>query len=597
MPYINDFEGKDPLASWDYNPEYWRIITEGGNQQLQGRSGLNNVIEVLGNEVPQWQTNDGDLAISLRMRLTEPTSGGRILFQFSDQGYYALEVFSGLISLRRGAAGQHTARSPERIIRSFNAPIQYGQWYEYQIWVEGPRIAIYLNKQLFIRADDSAAGALPPGSILFQTVAQQQGIDLDDLKIEQPLSPSEHFEGASFPSTWTRSNSFNVTLASDPGQGQYVRVENEAEIRPVLPPLADVQITARLHSIQGGLQILLRESLSGVVVLNLEGGNLTTGVLGPERQLLSESRVSNFYGRDNWFDLVIQFVGDRLFIYRNGALYFEKSLPDAPLTGGIAFISRARDIFQLDDILFTEIERSSAEDAQFAFEALNALAARPIQDLLNDWYEFFDDPLRTRWWWEGGAPGPGEYVSDPTQPNNQTYYRMTYLDRPTWRLLREAISEDRTIFGSGQDRRNFNDSSDFYARVLVRLEGIDPGAAWLGVRSRPTITGANLDQYRFDLIRAVDGTYQTAISLATPVQRQILYQGELPQIGAGTWPEWTELVAVALDDRIAFFANGRLVHTVIDSDWLGGAVAIGVEPGSTADFDDLIIRDTSPRPR
>ncbi len=62
------------------------------------------------------------------------------------------------------------------------------------------------------------------------------------------------------------------------------------------------------------------------------------------------------------------------------------------------------------------------------------------------------------------------------------------------------------------------------------------------------------------------------------------------------WPEWTELEIITLDDQMAFFANGTLVTVLTDVEWLGGTMALGVEEGTTAHFDDLVIRDTSPRP-
>lgn len=595
MPYINDFEGAEPLRGWDYNPELWRVVTEGGNSQLQGRSGLENPIVVLGSEMPAWRTNDGDLVLSYRLKLTEPTSGARQVFLFSGAGYYTLETFAGLIGLRRGEAGQHTLREPERVVRTFNAPIQAGSWYEFTVWVEGPRIFVYLDKQLIMRVDDSIAGVLPPGNVLLQTVARQQGFSLDDLKIAQPVLASEHFEGSDFPATWLRNNSFNVTMAQE-NNNQFVRMENEAQVRPNLAaPLGDLQMTARLLSLQGGMQILLRESPAGVVVLDLEGGNLTVRVLGPERQELAVYPVTNFYGRTNWFDLFIQFIDDRLFIYNNGQLAFEESLPPVP-AGAIAFTGDTVDIFQLDDVLFTEIERSGTEDAQFAFTALEELNNRPIQYLLNDWEEYFDDPLKTDWWWAGGQPGPGQYIFDASQPDNPSYYRMSHLGQPTWRRLRNELSTDGTIFGAGRDTVNFNDSSDFYARAFIRTEGNQPGTAWLGIRAQPTITRVNLDMYRFAMIVDDSGDYRTQVFFTGPDRQEVLYEGALPRNDAGVWPEWTELTVVALDDRIAFFANGRLLTTEIDTTWLGGSVAIGVEEGTTAHFADLYIRDTSPRP-
>ncbi len=595
MPYVADFERDDSLQGWDYNPDYWRIITESGNRHLQGRAGLGNPVEVLGTELPEWLSNDGDLVVSFRTSLTDPTSGGRLLFAFSESGYYALEYFSGLLVVRRGNYGDHLVRNTERVLRTINAPIQSSQWYQIMVWVEGARIFVYLDDQLIARVDDTIAGALPPGAILFQTVAQQQGINIDDLKIEQPLLASEHFQGSDFPTTWTRNNFTNITMGLEDAGNQFVRLEKDALIRANTPPLADFGLGLRLFSIQGGLQIVLRESPQGTVLLDLNGGNLAIRVVNPEGQALQEHNVPNFYGRGNWIDLFIRLIGERMLIYRGGQLFFDGTLTGAPPEGNIAFLAHELDIFQLDDVLITEIARSGSEDARFAFDILTDLGTRQIQDLLNDWYEFFDNPFGTDWWWEGGQPGPGQYVTN-AQPDHTTIYCMTYLDRPTWRLMREAISEDRTIFGRGQDQRTYTDSSDFYARVMVNFPQGSSGTAWLGARAVPTITGANLDQYRFDLTRTWDAHFTFTVSLQEPTQQRVLFQGEVPRDEAGSWPEWMELIVVTLDNRIAFFINGRLVGVDIDSHWLGGTVALGVEPNTTACFDDLIVRDTSPRP-
>ena len=59
-------------------------------------------------------------------------------------------------------------------------------------------------------------------------------------------------------------------------------------------------------------------------------------------------------------------------------------------------------------------------------------------------------------------------------------------------------------------------------------------------------------------------------------------------------PEWTTLEILTLDDQVAFFVNGMFLAAADGSRQLGGTMALGVEPNTTANFDSLIIRDTSP---
>ena len=58
--------------------------------------------------------------------------------------------------------------------------------------------------------------------------------------------------------------------------------------------------------------------------------------------------------------------------------------------------------------------------------------------------------------------------------------------------------------------------------------------------------------------------------------------------------EWITLTAVTQNDKLAFFANGRFLVALDNAEILGGTLALGVEGGTTADFANLIIRDTTP---
>ena len=43
----------------------------------------------------------------------------------------------------------------------------------------------------------------------------------------------------------------------------------------------------------------------------MDGGNLTVRVTGSTGQVLYERLLTNFYGRGNWFDLIVRLVDDR----------------------------------------------------------------------------------------------------------------------------------------------------------------------------------------------------------------------------------------------------------------------------------------------
>jgi len=74
----------------------------------------------------------------------------------------------------------------------------------------------------------------------------------------------------------------------------------------------------------------------------------------------------------------------------------------------------------------------------------------------------------------------------------------------------------------------------------------------------------------------------------------VFYDDIVPGSDVEPLPDWVNLTAVTLGDRLAFFANGRFVVSVENAEQLGGTLALGVGEATTADFDSLIIRDTTP---
>jgi hypothetical protein len=92
-----------------------------------------------------------------------------------------------------------------------------------------------------------------------------------------------------------------------------------------------------------------------------------------------------------------------------------------------------------------------------------------------------------------------------------------------------------------------------------------------------------------ELIKTGTDTVTLRVRANTQLDKSVLYEAEL----ARTFDGWHKFVIVALDDKIAFFADGRFITALRDADLLGGTVAFGVEANTIAHFDDAIIRDTS----
>ncbi len=54
------------------------------------------------------------------------------------------------------------------------------------------------------------------------------------------------------------------------------------------------------------------------------------------------------------------------------------------------------------------------------------------------------------------------------------------------------------------------------------------------------------------------------------------------------------LEIVTYHDRIAFYANGVYLTSLNIRNFLGGTVGFGVEPNTTAQFDNLVVYDVTP---
>ncbi|MBI5958851.1 MAG: serine/threonine protein kinase [Chloroflexi bacterium] len=591
LPFIQDMEGATPLDQWDYDPMRWQLVTEGGNVSLVGLSGLDSALEILGREVPEWKEPvDEDLLIDMRVNLLQGDSIGRVIFRYSEQGYYVFEILPGYAMLKRGVPGPIN-RSGEQLLKDWpNAPLQSGQWYEIKIWAEGNRTFIYVDNLLQLRANDTGFALPPGGAILLQTLSGVSGqVAFDDIIIQRPELASDHFQGSTFPSTWQASSFTAVQLDIEGDGNQYIRLTAGGEVTPILPPLGDALVACRLYSEEGGFTTLLHESSQGSYRLLMDGGHMEIQLLNGQGDILQTWTRQNYYARGEWFDFIALMVGNRLTIFRRGEIVFEEDVQDAPPSGGVRFMaSRDYDRLRIDDCLFTETALSATVDARFAFEILDQLETRLILDGRTDWYEFFLPDKTTAYWWESD---PGEYVVDQTADEHTDYYTITSTDQPIYRRFRDVIDSSNTVLGEGNDQATFRDSTDIYLEADVRLPLEAPigSIAWTAVRSVPSVTGFSLNQYQMELIKTSADMVTLRVRSNTQLDKSVLHEAEL----ARTFDGWHKFVIVALDDKIAFFADGRFITAMSDTDLLGGTIAFGVEANSIANFDDVIIRDTS----
>jgi hypothetical protein len=187
---------------------------------------------------------------------------------------------------------------------------------------------------------------LSSGQILLQTNNTFRPVRIDDFIIQRAEPFSDHFQGATLPSTWRTTNTVNATIGVENDGNQYIRMENDVEVNPVMSPVSDFTLRCRLWSQNGGYQFYLRESLGGSMFFDADAGNLTLSQLDGAGAVVTTQRITNFYTRDRWQNLSITFLGDRLEIYLDGRSRFEDTLVSSPAAGTLRFVTGNADIFQ-----------------------------------------------------------------------------------------------------------------------------------------------------------------------------------------------------------------------------------------------------------
>jgi len=597
LPYVANFEsdtGENPLEGWEYNPDVWQVVTEGGQNVLLGQANLQDPLIILGRETPEW-LQQPDFVVSFSFNL-EANEGARLVMRYQEGvGYNVLEVVPGRILLKRNnpAAPNVYDRFSELQIDSTGANIVTGQWYDLTIWVEGNRFFLYQDGDLIMQAEDTNLPQLNAGQIFIQAGNAFRPVRLDNIIIQRAESASDHFESPQLPPTWDRSSTVNATIQSEQGGNQYLNLTEEVSASPIMPPSRDFELRTRINVFQGGYQLFLRESEGGSLRFNFEAGHLIVTYLDGAGEPVNEFELRNFYTRGIWQDLAIRIDGSRLEISKDGDTQFAETLDALPGSGTIRFMTRSRgDVLGIDDFLLTQSAIAIDPGFQFALDQQEEVLARDFRWLRSDLDENFVDPFQTRDWWVDGVNADGEFMQDDTRPDNPGFLRMTYLSRPTWRLFRDVIGVE--MFGEGTDPRLFNDSTDLWVTVDMRFLQGETGTAWLGFRTTTSMTGSDIHGYRASLRRNVDGTTDVIVDYRSATESVTFYEGPIPGGDDISGADWINVRIIAEDDQIAVLVNEEFVTFIDNAVKLGGTVALGVEEGTTADFDTLVLRDTSP---
>ncbi len=594
LPYVMDFEQPEDLQGSDFLPTAWSQLIEGGESVLAGQARLNEPFIILGREVPEWLTTP-DFVINFRAYLGA-TEGTRIVFRYMQNiGYNALEITPGAMTLKRNGNGTNplTDRQQEIRLRQVNVPINTQEWNNYTIWIEGRRLYIYLNNDLVINVEDTTQPALGAGLILLQGNNAFQANRFDDIVIQRAEPGSDHFEAGVVPTTWTSNSTRLVTTARENDGNQFLRIEGAAEAEPIMPDTRDFEIRCRLWNEVGGQQIYLRDSANGTLRMDFVAGNMVMDYLDGAGQSVFSQDFPNLYRRGAWLDFHALFVGDRLEIFFDGETIFEETLSASPAAGGIRFAAAQEgDVFRVDDCLITLSVSERSTGASFAFEVQESVLKRDFRYLRSDLDENFADKFRTENWWIGGQNAVGQFTNDPSAAEHQNFLRMAHLGQPTFRLFKESIGV--SLFAMPDTITATNAATDLYIEVDVRFLPGSTGTAWLNVRSTLTLAGSDVEGYRMALSRDINGGTRLIIDYQSATSSRIFYDGAIPGADVDPLPEWIQLRAITIGDKLAFFANGRFITFVEGAEKLIGTLALGVEPGTTADFDSLLIRDTTP---
>jgi len=383
------------------------------------------------------------------------------------------------------------------------------------------------------------------------------------------------------------SNAFQI---GEENNSQFIELTGPIQLTSPFDNINDLAMSCSVYSEAAGFQIHLRETSESAVTLTFDAGNLTISQRSGDTNPVREFSVNNVFSRGVWIDFSVLFIETRLKIYTQNELVFDRDLRNAPTSGFIRFEARSNDIFRLDRNCISALayNRNAAEFGNILNEALN----RPFQDLRYDLIEDFSDSYRTDFWWVGRLEAAGQFDNDPSAEIHQTYLTITHPESTAFRLFRDAVGVG--MFGAGTDASAYSDATDIGALVDVRL-GTETSNAYLVVRAKEEEETSSLSGYFLELSRdTASNNYQVHISYRRDEQINVYFDGLLNDTFLDSTSEWVNLMIVAYQDEQAFFINRELIMAISSSEEFGGTIALGVAENSSADFDDLIIRDLTP---
>ncbi len=594
LPYVADFEDLDDLRNWEFSPEAWQVVNENNQNILVGSGRTDQLLTLLGQIDPQWTYSSVDnLLISFRVNLGEdPNAGARIIFKASPTGYNAMDILQGSLVLRRNAEiPVFYDRLSERNLRTVLMDIGGDNWVNIRIWVQGRGIAVYIDDAMVISLEDFIEPRLPAGDILLQIVQNFTPVRFDDLHIQQPEPGSHRFNEGEVPSSWITLSEAQPSIGTAGSEDGYLFLPSNTTTALQMQPLRDVTMSCRMWVEFGGYDMRMRSGSQEGMIFRFERGDLNILHVDAEDNVLQSFIVPFFHNYNRWDSVNLSFTGNRLQLYRDGRLYFDRLIEDSPGAGIITFETNPEGRLRIDDCLVTEAAAPINEAVRLTYSLIDEINARDLLLEYSDLIDNFTNDVITSRWWVGRLDAPGEFIEDLEAPTNQQFMRLRNdEDTALYRMVRRTVGAG--MFGEGTNAFTFRDSTDLYTTVEVRFPPGAHGTAWLGVRT--TENEEHLDGYRLALRRNETGSMDILVYAEHEGQRTLYYEGPLVTASDQTLPEWMNLTVMTYRNMLTFFVNGNYVLALDNADLLGGTVALGVEPYTTADFDTLIIRDSTP---
>jgi hypothetical protein len=362
MPYLQDFsDGLNALEGSAFDAEEWTVGPGAGEGSvLVGSARISQAFTLLGNSdsgLPEWvEAGLTDYVLSFRLNM-DAGEGTRVILRYTPgQAYYAIDIATGRINIKRGERGYDPEidRDRERFIgnpRGYTSVMRLNEWYDITIWVQGRLIYVFVDSDLVAIVVDGDTPLPASGDILFQTLNRTRDIYFDDIVVQSSNPASDHFESR-LPIIWNTSTVNGEISLEREDDTQYVRLWRDGEFTAAVN-IDDLDIRTRIYSEEGGYDLYLRESDEGALRLTTDAGNLQIAVIDSDGTAQAIANVTNFYNRNLWEDMRIRYVGNRLEIWMGGQQEFSANVSDLP-SGQIRFVTTRQDVLRIDDFLLIE---------------------------------------------------------------------------------------------------------------------------------------------------------------------------------------------------------------------------------------------------